>query len=481
MNHHTNAVPERDGLSPEDLDRSKRATVGASVGFAIDCYDIYLPVIALAPAIAYFIPSELDAGTLALVNGLVFAATLLGRPIGSVVFGTISDRLGRKRATVWAMLGSAVGTLLIVVLPGYHHVGIAAIVLLVALRFLTGIFLGGQYTGAVPLAMESAPRQRRGLYGGLISMGFPIAFCVTSAITAAVLAVTEAPDGSVDAYIEWGWRVPFVIGAVMTFVFAWYFHRNVDESPAFAKVAEATAGPATVNRGAGEGGPLRQLFRGSNARSLRQVFVLMSGVWILSNATSASFPGTFRSLEGMTPGRATMIIVFYQVVLIALYPLAGVLGQRIGRRRFLALNGLTGALVAPFAYVAIVSQPESSTLGFTLLAILLVATSICAFGATGSYLSERFPAEIRSTGYGVAYSAAVIIPAFYAVYETWLSRIIDRPYETVVLYVVGGVLLLVGALWGPETRDVDLRAVDVDRLQGGDAQVSTHLREGRPS
>jgi MFS family permease len=444
-------------LPPAERDRARRAVRGASVGFAIDCYDIYLPVIALAPAIAYFIPSHLGAGTLALVNGLVFAATLLGRPLGSILFGNVADRLGRKRATEWAMLGSAIGTGLIVVLPGYAGVGITAIVLLIVMRFLTGIFLGGQYTGAVPLAMESAPRHKRGLYGGLISMGFPVAFCVVSAITAAVLATTAAPDGSIGAYVEWGWRIPFAIGAVVTLAFTIYFHRSVDESPAFAKVAAAEASwPA--GKAAGPG-PLRQLFSGTNARNLRQVFVLMTGVWVLSNATSASFPGTFRSLDGMTPGRATMIIVGYQIALIALYPLAGMLSQRIGRRRFLVINGVTGALIAPLAYAAIVSGVITSNVGYVALAIVLVATSICAFGCTGSYLSERFPAAIRSTGYGVAYSAAVILPAFYAVYEGALTAFLPRPYETIVLYVVGGLLLAVGALWGPETRGANLREV----------------------
>ncbi len=453
--------PIHEEFTPEELDRSRRATIGASVGFAIDCYDIYLPVIALAPAIGYFISAELDAATLALVNGLVFAATLLGRPLGSVLFGTVADRLGRKRATEWAMLGSAIGTAVVVFLPGYELVGITAVVLLVAMRFLTGIFLGGQYTGAVPLAMESAPRQRRGLYGGLISMGFPVAFCVISAITAALLAVMEDESGGVGAYAEWGWRIPFVIGAVLTFGFTWYFHKNVDESPAFAKVAAATSGsPDRVRTKAG--GPLRQLFSGSNARNLRQVFVLMTGVWVLSNATSASFPETFRGLEGMTASRATTIIVAYQIALIVLYPLSGMLSQRIGRRRFLALNGLTGATVAPLTYIAIVSEPDRGNVAYTVLAIILVATSICAFGCTGSYLSERFPAAIRSTGYGVAYSAAVVLPAIYAFYESGLGTFIAMPYATVVLYVVGGVLLLVGALWGPETRGVDLRAARSD-------------------
>jgi MFS family permease len=444
------AIPP-ETMSVEDRSQARKAVRGGSIGFAIDCYDIYLPVIALAPAIAYFIPSGLSIAELALINGLVFAATLLGRPLGAVLFGNIADRLGRKKATVWAMLGSAIGTALIVALPGFSTVGMTAVFLLVGMRFVTGIFLGGQYTGAVPLAMESAPPAKRGLYGGLISMGFPIAFCVVSAITFVVLEVTAVPGAETNnAYVEWGWRIPFAIGAVITFVFALYYHRTVKESPAFRK--RAIDAPS----------PIRQLFKGSNARSLRQVFVLMTGVWVLSNATSASFPGTFRKLDGMTPERATMIIIFYQIALIVLYPLSGALSQRIGRRRFLAICGLLGATVAPVTYFAIVSGVVTSNLGYTLFAIVLVATSICAFGCTGSYLSERFPASIRSTGYGVAYSVAVILPAFYAFYEGGLAFFLRGQYTTIVLYVIGGVLLLIGALWGPETKNVDLRAASTN-------------------
>lgn len=449
-------APVREEFSPEEKGRSRRAVRGGAIGFAIDCYDIYLPVIALAPAIVFFIPGELDAATVTLLNGIVFAATLLGRPVGSVVFGTIADKLGRKKATVWAMHGSAAGTAIIVFLPGFDQVGMLAVILLIAMRLITGIFLGGQYTGAVPLAMETAPKHKRGLYGGLISMGFPIAFCIVSAITAVLTANMTEADGSITAYEQWGWRIPFAIGAVVTFAFAIYYNRSVDESPTFKKVSAAKESAGAVK---GKG-PLYQLLRGKNAGTLRQVFVLMTGVWILSNATSASFPGALRALDGMTPDRATMLIVYYQIALIVLYPLCGMLSQRIGRRKFLAINGITGATIAPLTYAAIVSNVVTSDVGYTVLAIVLVATSICAFGCTGSYLSERFPAAIRSTGYGVAYSTAVIIPAFYAFYESGLATFIPIPYGTIVLYVIGGLLLFVGAIWGPETRDANLRQVE---------------------
>ena len=431
--------------------RGRRATRGAAIGFAIDCYDIYLPVIALAPALHFFMAKDVSAGTIALINGLVFAATLLGRPLGAFIFGNIADTAGRRKATLIAMYGSSVGTLLLAFVPGYATIGLASIGTLIVLRFVTGIFLGGQYTGAVPLAMESSPIAKRGLYGGLITMGFPIAFCIVSLFTYVLLTATGGAgngDGT-SVYEVWAWRIPVVIGAVVTFAFAVYYGRTVQESPAFLTADART--PAVKKES-----PAKQLLRGSSAKSLRQVLVLMSGVWILSNATSASFPITLRSLDGISPQRGTAIIVVAQLFLIAAYPLAGALSQRIGRRIFLAWCGGVGAVVAPMFYLAIVSGVATSFIGLAALTTGLVLTSICCFGCTAAYISERFRTELRATGYGIGYSFAIIIPAFYAFYERGLATFMDPDHTTVVLYVIGGLLLLVGALWGPETKNVDL-------------------------
>ncbi|TDD88526.1 MFS transporter [Actinomadura rubrisoli] len=432
--------------APDIAARGRRATRGAAIGFAIDCYDIYLPVIALAPALHYFMDKDVASGTSALVNGLVFAATLLGRPLGAFIFGTIADTAGRRRATLIAMYGSAAGTLLLAFVPSFSAIGFASIGLLIVLRFATGVFLGGQYTGAIPLAMESSPVRKRGLYGGLITMGFPLAFCVMSLFTYLLLRVTGGTGGGNggSAYEVWGWRIPVVVGALATFAFAVYYGRTVQESPAFLKVEVRKASPA------------RQLVRGTAARSLRQVLILMTGVWILSNATSASFPVTLRSLDGVSSQRGTAIIVVAQVFLIAAYPLAGALSQRIGRRVVLALCGALGAVVAPLFYLAIVSGPVSSFAGLAALTTGLVLSSICCFGCTAAYISERFRTELRATGYGISYSFAIIIPAFYAFYERGLATFMDADHTTVVLYVVGGILLLIGALTGPETKDAVL-------------------------
>ena len=161
----------------------RRALTGGITGYFVDQFDIYLPVIALAPAMAFFVPPGLDASTRTIIGAFIFTATLLGRPIGAMIFGVLADRTGRRKATIIAITGIAVTTLLIALLPGYSSIGIWAVVLLIALRLLDGVFLGGEYTAAIPLAMEWTPKRRRGLASGLITMTSPLALCLISLLT----------------------------------------------------------------------------------------------------------------------------------------------------------------------------------------------------------------------------------------------------------------------------------------------------------
>ena len=155
------------GRRQEELDpRAKNAIRGAFLGFFVDMFDIYLPIVVLAPAIAYFVSPDLSATTTAIVSGSIFAATLIGRPVGAFIFGHFADAIGRKRSTVIAVSGFGVATLLMALLPGYEQWGIAVVVIFVLLRFIDGIFLGGEYTSASPLAMEYCPKEERGFYGG---------------------------------------------------------------------------------------------------------------------------------------------------------------------------------------------------------------------------------------------------------------------------------------------------------------------------
>ena len=143
-------------------------------------FDVYLPIIALAPAMSFFQPDTLSPAQQSTLFYVVFALSLVGRPLGAVVFGHYSDKIGRRRTTIISMGGFALVTLLIAFLPGYETWGIGSIAALTFLRFLDGIFLGGEYTGANPLAMEYAPKDQRGLWAAFIHIsGLPPSFSLT--------------------------------------------------------------------------------------------------------------------------------------------------------------------------------------------------------------------------------------------------------------------------------------------------------------
>ncbi len=420
----------------------RRAVLGASTGFFIDMFDIYLPVIALAPAMAYFTPSSIDAGTTAILGGLVFASTLAARPLGSLIFGWLGDRVGRKKATVAAVAGAGVATGAIAALPGYQGIGLGGIIALIALRFVGGVFLGGEYTGAVPLAMEHSAKGNRGRNAGLIALGFPASYVVISALTLLVLAFAPAGSPS-SAYSQWGWRIAFVVGALISIGFAVAYARGVEESPAWSGTSAKR-----VN-------PFRELLAGPSRKPLAQAFLLMTGVWFSSNASIVVLPPTIAGTAGLNVAQTSaLLIIAFAAVSIA-YPLFGMLSQRIGRRAFFALCGAASLLAIPlFALFAngLLHGFWAATLAVAGIALL----GVPAFGAIGAYMSERFPVEIRATGYGVGYSLALIIPSFYAFYMAALAGIMPLRLTPTVLLAVGGICLILGALWGPETKNRDL-------------------------
>ncbi|RAN76313.1 hypothetical protein B5P43_23610 [Bacillus sp. SRB_336] len=422
----------------------RRAVTGASAGFFIDMFDIYLPVIALAPAMAYFTPASLGDGTKAILAGLIFASTLIARPIGSIIFGWLGDSIGRKKATVTAVAGAGVATGLMALLPGYGTMGITAVILLIVLRFIGGIFLGGEYTGAVPLAMEHSARSNRGRNAGLIALGFPASYVVISGLT--LLVLTFAPAGSpTSAYVQWGWRIAFAVGAVISISFAIAYARGIEESSAWKGARAKRANP------------LKELLSGPHRRPLAQAFLLMTGVWFSSNASIVVLPPTIGATTGLSAVQtSTLLIIAFVVVAIA-YPLFGMLSQRIGRRAFFVLCGI-GSFVAIPLFVTFAAGTIHSFWGATAIVTAVALCGIPAFGAIGAYMSERFPVSIRATGYGVGYSLALIIPSFYAFYMAGLSKFMPIHLTPTVLLAIGGACLILGALWGPETKNADMGA-----------------------
>lgn len=428
---------------------AKKAIWGAFFGFAVDFYDIYLPTVALTPALIYFIPKGLSVETAATFSFLTFAVTLIGRPIGSFIFGHLGDVIGRKRTTLVAVAGFAVMTFLIALLPGYAAWGYAAIALLIALRLVDGIFMGGEYTSANPLAMEACPKRLRGLVGGFIQSAYPIAYV---AITITVLVVLLfAPAGALGSpYVQWGWRIPFFVGAVLGAIFFVYYMR-VEESTVWEAQAKGRVKM-----------PLADLFSGQNLRNLVQVFLLMTGMWFAVQVSISATP-TFLETVLKQPARSvTYGLLVANVVLAASYYLTAWLGQRYGRRVMFVLTGVVTGLLGTVGYGLMLGNANAGGSLLVTMAIFTVvlAITISPWGIVTSYINERFPTEVRASGFGIGYSLAVVIPSLVLFYLPGIAKLgIPYLYTPLVLMVLAGLFQVVGAVLGPETRDVDMTSV----------------------
>ena len=421
----------------------RRALWVAFIGFFVDMFDAYLPVVVLGPAMAYFQPPTLSPALQSTLFYVVFALSLVGRPVGAAVFGHYSDKLGRRKVTLISMAGFAVVTFLIGLLPGYETWGFASVGLLIFLRFVDGVFLGGEYTGANPLAMEYAPKDQRGIWGAFIHTGFPASMALMSLITLALLRL--APGGSPhSAYVTWGWRVPFFLGGLFGCGVFLYCLLRVPESKVWAKAERAKS-------------PRGELWRGDNPRILGQVFLVMSGAWFTLNAVTSILPGvllTVRHVDSVTVTNAQLIENLVMVFLLVPF---GMLGQMLGRRTVLWMIGLAGCTVGPLFYYVLVRSGYRNTVELIVLVTLINLCAMPVWAIITAYINERFSTGVRASGYGLGYSLATIIPAFSSFYMLALKRLgMQYPYTEVAIFALGGLLLMIGALSGPETNHIDI-------------------------
>ncbi|MBU9358033.1 MFS transporter [Burkholderia multivorans] len=431
----------------QSLDEKRNSAIkGAVFSEFIDMFDIYLPVIILAPIQSYFLPKHVSGGHQAILESLVFITTLLGRPLGAILFGRIADRVGRRTASILSVTGFGVATLLIALIPGYASSGIASYWLLVLLRFVDGIFLGGGYTGALPLAIEYSRKEQRGLVGGLILAGFPAAYVAINVIAMAMFALF--PLGGPDSpYAMWGWRLPFVIGAAMAGLLAVYYVRKVSESEVWAGKSARQPEATSATR----------LVSGQQFRNLMQVLLMMTGFWLTQNVVGLFLPtGILLKTLHLSAFEMTVTLMIAYTVLCFAYVGAGIVGQWIGRRTMLAAIGVLSSTIGAILLGALIEAQGASLVHIGLLVCALAITVSSAWAVIVTYINERFATGVRATGFGVGYSLSVIIPSFYAFYMNWLGALVPSRYAPVALLVIGGIVACVGALMGPETKNAEL-------------------------
>ncbi|WP_328793435.1 MULTISPECIES: MFS transporter [unclassified Streptomyces] len=395
-----------------------RLATASLAGTAIEFYDFFVYGTAAALVLGpLFFPSFSPlAGTLAAFG--TFGVGFLARPLGSAAFGHIGDRYGRRPVLLASLLLTGLATVAVGCVPSYGSIGMAAPVLLLLLRFLQGLGLGGEWGGAVLLTAEHAPEERRGLWSSFPQMGPPVGFLLANGLMLGLSAsLTDAQ------FTAWGWRVPFWAAGVLALAGLW-LRRSVEETPQFRALA------ATDRRAEA---PLAEVFRGH-----WRLLLLTGGALAIGYA--AFYAVTTWSLayatDHLAVGRTAMLacIMVAVAVMGLVTPLAAVLGDRYGRRP-LCLIGCTICVVWMFPLVALLrtADPLLMTVGF----VGALVGMVTMFSVVAAYLPELYAPRIRCTGAAVGYNlGGVLGGALTPIVATALADGSGPPWG-VALYLTG--------------------------------------------
>ncbi len=369
-----------------------RASVAAFVGTMIEWYDFY--IYATAAALVFgkvFFPS-VDGfyGTLAAFG--TFAVGFFARPLGGAIFGHIGDRIGRKKSLVITLLMMGTVTVLIGLLPTYATIGVWAPVLLVVLRFIQGIAVGGEWGGAVLMAGEHSPDQKkRTFFASFAQLGSPAGLILSMLMFKLVTSLDDAE------FMSWGWRVPFLFSAALLVV-GFAIRVSVKESPDFLAEQERKAKESAA-RQARESAPLLQVLRGAPG-----MLVLAIGANVLGIAgfyfTSTFMLAYTTQYVGLSRALVLDSLLLVSVMQFFITPLSAYIGSRIGYRRFLIITSFL-SIFTPYVMFNLVDMGTRSSLTLGVgLAVLFIGAY---YAVIAGYVSDSFPTRIRYTGISMAY------------------------------------------------------------------------------
>jgi MFS family permease len=397
----SSSVPE--GFTPTGTistaaDR-RRVVFATVVGTTVEWYDffIYASAAGLVFGQLFFGPAGEPVATI--LSFLTVGISFLFRPLGAFLAGHFGDKYGRRVVLMVTLILMGIATALIGVLPTYEVIGAAAPVILILLRVVQGVSAGGEWGGAVLMAVEHAPKRKRGLFGASPQIGVPLGLLLASG-TMALMAVI-APG---DAFLAWGWRVPFLLSVVLIVV-GYYIRRRVEESPVFVEIAERRERTRM---------PIVELFRrhallviiaalvfaGNNA-----VGYMTTGGYIQNYATNPEGP------LALERGPVLWAVAGSAVTWLLSTWIAGGISDRIGRRTTY-LIGWGLQLIGVFTLFPLVNT-GSIFLLFLGLAILTIGLGV-TYGPQAALYSELFPASIRFSGVSISYAIGAILGGAFA-------------------------------------------------------------------
>ncbi|MDP9739361.1 MFS transporter [Peribacillus frigoritolerans] len=412
----------------------RRILIASLVGSSIEWFDYFLygTVSALVFNQLFFVNEDPTIGLL--LSYASFALAFFIRPFGGVIFSHIGDRIGRKKTLVLTLSLMGVATFGMGLLPTYQAVGIWAPILLITLRLVQGLGIGGEWGGALLLAVEYAPAEKRGLFGAIPQMGVTIGMLLG---TVALSIMTLLPE---NAFMTWGWRIPFIFSALLVFFGLW-IRKGIDETPSFKKVKESGEVPKL---------PIvetlknywREVLIAVGAKVVETAPFYIFSTFVVSYATANL---GFSRTATLT---AVMIATIITTILI---PIMGNLSDKIGRKK-LFIGGTIGMALFAFPYFWLLQQKS---------VLLLIVATVIGLGVIwapitavlGTMFSEIFDAKIRYTGITLGYQIGAALAGGTApLVATALLDRFNNSYVPVAIYIIFASVLSLAAIWAVKDR-----------------------------
>ncbi|WP_336652571.1 MULTISPECIES: MFS transporter [unclassified Leucobacter] len=394
----TSAI-EYDATHELSIKDANKVALGALIGTALEWYDFFLfsAAAALVFNVQYFTSENATAAALA--SFATFGVGLAARPIGGIIFGRMGDRIGRRKVLMITIVGIGLVTGLIGMLPTYAAIGIAAPILLVLLRVLQGLFVGGEWSGAMTIVVENAPLHLRARYAAIPQIGSPIGTILSSGGFFIMTLVFSQQN-----FDAWGWRIPFLIALPLLLV-AIYIRSKLEESPVFRQLEES--GEVVKS-------PVLTTFRNSwrqiivgMAAALLGVggFYLVTAFCVWYGVNVLGYDSSLMLLGSMVAAAVEILVLIW----------GGNLGAKYGASRVILWGGVLSAVVAVPAFMMLSSgNPVLVVIAMT----LAVSALSLPYAASGTVLTGLFPAKTRYTGVGLAQNTAGMLSGFIPLLAT---------------------------------------------------------------
>jgi MFS family permease len=429
-------IRDMDDTSRPDPALLRRVAISSLLGTAIEYYDflVYGTMSALVFGAVFFPESDPVVATIAAFGTL--AAGYVARPVGGILFGHFGDRIGRKSMLVLTMTLMGVASFLVGVLPTFAAIGVAAPIMLVVLRVIQGVAIGGEWGGATLMVTEHAEPHRRGAWNGVMQMGSPIGSLLSVAV---VTAITLMPD---ESFMSWGWRVPFLVSLLLLGL-GIYVRLSITESPVFEESKQAADHPKRM--------PLVEVLR----RPGNLVLACAVGIGPFAlTALISTYMISYATAIGYHRTDVMTALIFTSTTALVTIPLFSALSDRVGRRAVI-VAGAIGIVCYAWPFYALVDVGSVSLL-IVAMVVAQVLQSLM-YAPLGALFSEMFGTRVRYTGASMGYQFAALLGAGFTplIASGLMADGVTRAPLVVLAAGCGAVTIV--AIWRvSETRGTDL-------------------------